>query len=119
MVLETAYDLTVKVPHTTIRAINYRFIINKHMTKGEKLKHLQMYFNPNTVESFSKLEQNEKNYMVAEAVDRIIINEIKDIPNPLMVAELGGGAHPDRYEALFKNCFKNLTVISIGLMFQN
>lgn len=60
-----------------------------------------MYFNRSVVEKFAELEQNEKNYQVAQIVDDVIMSEIKDIKNPIFSAELGGGAHPDRYDKLF------------------
>jgi len=62
---------------------------------------LDMYFNRSVAEKFAELEQNEKNFKVAEIVDAIIMSEIKDMKNPLFVVELGGGAHPDRYDKLF------------------
>lgn len=62
---------------------------------------LEMYFNREVAKSFAELEQNEKNFKVAEIVDDVIMSEIKDMHNPLYVAELGGGAHPDRYYKLF------------------
>ena len=60
-----------------------------------------MYFNRSVAEKFAELEQNEKNFRVAEIVDDVIMSEIKDMKNPLYSAELGGGAHPDRYHKLF------------------
>ncbi len=72
---------------------------------NEKLKKrsngLEMYFNKNISKLFAELEQNDKNWRVAEIVDRVIAFEIKDFKNPLFVCELGGGAHPDRYHVLF------------------
>ena len=60
-----------------------------------------MYFNREVTEKFAELEQNEKNYKVAEIVGDVIMSEIKDMGNPIFSAELGGGAHPDRYDKLF------------------
>lgn len=62
---------------------------------------LDMYFNRTVAEKFAELEQNEKNFKVAEIVDDVIMAEIKDMRNPIFSAELGGGAHPDRYDKLF------------------
>ncbi len=62
---------------------------------------LDMYFNRTVAEKFAQLEQNEKNFAVAEIVDDVIMSEIKDMKNPIFSAELGGGAHPDRYDKLF------------------
>ena len=68
-------------------------------TLAEKLK---MYFSPEVAKDFAEHEQNEKNFRVAEIVDRILMEETKGLPNPLQVAELGGGAHPDRYHEFFR-----------------
>lgn len=62
---------------------------------------LDMYFNHSVAEKFAELEQNEKNFRVAKIVDDVIMSEIKDMKNPIFSAELGGGAHPDRYDKLF------------------
>ncbi|MFA6973188.1 MAG: class I SAM-dependent methyltransferase [Parcubacteria group bacterium] len=64
-------------------------------------KGLDMYFNRSVAEKFAELEQNEKNYKVAEIVDDVIMSEIKGIQGQIYSAELGGGAHPDRYDKLF------------------
>lgn len=71
------------------------------MTNTQLQKHIQMYFQPSVVEEFSRLEQNNKNYAVARIIDSLIVNEIKDMTAPLRAAELGGGAHPDRYDSFF------------------
>lgn len=67
----------------------------------EKHEGLEMYFSPDVTERFAELEQNDKNFQVAEIVDRAIIQETRDMSGPICVAELGGGAHPDRYHSLF------------------
>lgn len=77
------------------------------MNNNETLKEngqngLEMYFSPDVAEKFAELEQNEKNYSVAQIVDKIILQETKDMPDPICAAELGGGAHPDRYHGFFK-----------------
>lgn len=64
----------------------------------EKLK---MYFSPEITEQFAEHEQNDKNFRVAEIVDRTIMQEIGKMKGPLQAAELGGGAHPDRYHKFF------------------
>lgn len=69
---------------------------NKKVPEG-----LDMYFNRNVAEKFAELEQNEKNFRVAEIVDDVIMSEIRDMKNPIYSVELGGGAHPDRYDKLF------------------
>lgn len=67
-----------------------------------KSKGNEMYFSPEVAEKFATLEQNEKNLRVAKIIDRVLIQEIKDFKRPLLVAELGGGAHPDRYDEFFE-----------------
>ncbi|MEI6627623.1 MAG: methyltransferase domain-containing protein [bacterium] len=64
-------------------------------------KGLEMYFSPEIAGKFAELEQNDKNFRVAEIVDRILIQKVGDLPEPIKVAELGGGAHPDRYHNFF------------------
>ncbi len=70
-------------------------------------KGLEMYFSPEITEKFAELEQNEKNFRVAEIVDQIIMQEINDKEGPLYAAELGGGAHPDRYHNFFKKLIQD------------
>lgn len=60
-----------------------------------------MYFSPKIVEKFAELEQNEKNLKVAQIVDTILLQESIGLKTPIYSAELGGGAHPDRYDAFF------------------
>lgn len=64
-------------------------------------KGLEMYFSPEIVEKFAELEQNEKNFKVAKIVDLILIQEFGEADDPIYAAELGGGAHPDRYHEFF------------------
>lgn len=47
------------------------------------------------------LNKTKKNFKVARIVDLLAINQLKPFSNPLKTAELGGGAHPDRYDELF------------------
>jgi len=65
-------------------------------------KGLEMYFSPEIAEKFAELEQNEKNFKVAQIVDIILIQESADLKAPIYSAELGGGAHPDRYDEFFR-----------------
>ncbi len=81
--------------------------IFKKVKKDQIERDHKMYFSQEVAEKFAEREQNERNFNVAEIVDRVVLNEIKDIPDPLHVAELGGGAHPDRYHNLFKRILKN------------
>jgi ubiquinone/menaquinone biosynthesis C-methylase UbiE len=74
--------------------------------KPDQHKGLEMYFSPAVAEKFAELEQNEKNFRVAEIVDRTIMQELADRPDPIRAAELGGGAHPDRYHELFERLLK-------------
>jgi len=64
-------------------------------------KGLGMYFSPEITEKFAELEQNDKNFRVAEIIDRILLQETNNLSGPIYVAELGGGAHPDRYHEFF------------------
>lgn len=68
---------------------------------AEQQKDLEMYFSFEVAERFAELEQNEKNFNVAEIIDKVLIKELKNIV-PIFSAELGGGAHPDRYHIFFK-----------------
>lgn len=65
----------------------------------DESKGLEMFFDPEVAEKFADLEQNQKNYDVANIIDNLAINEIKK--PPLLISELGGGAHPDRYHQMF------------------
>jgi len=64
-------------------------------------KGLEMYFSPEIAEKFAELEQNEKNFKVAQIVDTMLLQESADMKAPIYSAELGGGAHPDRYDKFF------------------
>ena len=74
--------------------------MNKNNLK--KIEELKMYFSKDIVEKFAELEQNERNFQAAEIVDRILIQKTVDFENSIYVAELGGGAHPDRYHKFFE-----------------
>jgi len=74
---------------------------NISQNNPELNKDLKMYFSPEIAEKFAELEQNEKNFKVAQIVDKILIQESKEIKHPIYSAELGGGAHPDRYHEFF------------------
>src|SRR3989344_7343952 len=65
-------------------------------------KGLEMYFDPAVARNFAEREQNEKNFKVAEIVDDVIMSEFNGMDYSIKSAELGGGAHPDRYHKLFK-----------------
>ncbi|KKQ20805.1 MAG: hypothetical protein US35_C0033G0001 [Parcubacteria group bacterium GW2011_GWA2_37_10] len=69
-------------------------------------KDLKMYFNEEIAASFAELEQNEKNFRVAMLLDRTIMYEAERLKDPIYAAELGGGAHQDRYHALFRHLLK-------------
>jgi len=70
-------------------------------------KGLEMYFSPEIAEKFAELEQNEKNFKVAQVVDTILLQESADLKDPIYSAELGGGAHPDRYDEFFSKLINN------------
>ena len=69
-------------------------------------KKLGMYFDLKIAKLFAEHEQNEKNFRVAAIVDKIIMLEITHLPAPIYAAELGGGAHPDRYHEFFDYLLK-------------
>lgn len=73
----------------------------KPQNPSNKHKGLEMYFSPEIAEKFAELEQNEKNFRVAQIVDTILLQESADLKAPIYSAELGGGAHPDRYDEFF------------------
>lgn len=70
-------------------------------------KELSMYFNERIAREFAVHEQNEKNFRVAAIVDRIIVHNIKNLKKLLYVADLGAGAHPDRYHSFFAELLSN------------
>ncbi len=75
--------------------------------KKEKLKEdLRMYFSPEVTRKFAQLEQNETNYKVSGLLDKIALQETEGRGEPLYVADLGAGAHPDRYHGLFSRLLK-------------
>lgn len=74
---------------------------NNETLKQNKQKGLEMYFSPEIALKFAELEQNDKNFRVARIADRVLMKETKDFDNPIYAAELGGGAHPDRYHDFF------------------
>ncbi len=65
-----------------------------------------MYFDKKITELFAQNEKNEKNFRVASILDRVAMCEISILQDPILVAELGGGAHPDRYDRLFARILK-------------
>ena len=69
-------------------------------------KGLEMYFSPEIAEKFAELEQNEKNFKVAQIVDIVLMQESREIKTPIYSVELGGGAHPDRYQEFFNKLLK-------------
>lgn len=72
---------------------------------------IAMYFNPAISAKFAEQEQNEKNFRTANIIDTIVMYRIKTLMPPLHIAELGGGAHPDRYHNLFKYLIKTKSKI--------
>jgi ubiquinone/menaquinone biosynthesis C-methylase UbiE len=75
--------------------------------ENNNTKGLEMYFSQEITEKFAELEQNEKNFRVANIVDNILIQEINNFKFPIYSAELGGGAHPDRYDKFFNRLLKD------------
>lgn len=78
----------------------------ERLKKKQSKNELAMYFSEEVAREFAKHEQNKRNFEVAEVIDQILIQETEKIEKPLYVAELGGGAHPDRYHQFFKKLLK-------------
>jgi ubiquinone/menaquinone biosynthesis C-methylase UbiE len=72
-----------------------------HVKTAEIPARLKMYFDREIAKNFAEREQNEKNFRVSEIMDSVIMSETEKMKNPLYAAELGGGAHPDRYHSFF------------------
>ena len=68
---------------------------------------LRMYYDAKIAASFAELEQNEKNFRVADIIDRLVLYAVEGVKDPLRAADLGGGAHPDRYHRLFNRLLKD------------
>ncbi len=75
-------------------------------TKDSPREGLEMYFSPDISAKFAELEQNEKNYRVSAILDNIIVKELENLKEPVFAAELGGGAHLDRYHNFFNKILK-------------
>lgn len=78
----------------------------KGQKTGEIPEALKMYFDREIAKRFAKREQNEKNFRVSALIDIVIMSETEKMENPLHAAELGGGAHPDRYNNFFAKLLK-------------
>lgn len=72
---------------------------------------IEMYFVEEVVKKFAELEQNNKNYKVAEIVDAVIMQTIWSINKNFKAVELWWWAHPDRYHHFFKELVKNNWII--------
>lgn len=70
-------------------------------------EHIQMYFDPVIVADFAELEQNEKNFKVADIVDQVIMHTVGELHQGFAACELGWWAHPDRYHRLFDALIQN------------
>lgn len=66
-----------------------------------------MYFNKSVARDFAEHEQNEKNFQVADIVDRVIMKAIGIVRENFQACELGWGAHPDRYHRFFSELIKD------------
>lgn len=64
--------------------------------------------NPETARAFSELQQNEKNQQVSEAVDDIMMFGLEQTQEPIQAANLGAGAHIDRYHQFFEKLEENV-----------
>ncbi len=76
--------------------------IFRKIKKEQLAREMKMYFSPTVTKEYVKQEQNKESFNVAEIIDRVVINETKHMSGSLYIAELGGGAHPDRYHNLFE-----------------
>lgn len=74
---------------------------------GKKTEIKDMFKIEKIARDFAEQEQNEKHYAVAEIIDDIIIKKIKNKADPIHIVDLYAGAHPDRYEKLFKRLSEN------------
>jgi ubiquinone/menaquinone biosynthesis C-methylase UbiE len=74
--------------------------VNKKNNK-KNIEGIKIYFSKKTAREIAGREQNERNFEVAGIIDKILIQETKNFSGPLRAAELGGGAHPDRYHKFF------------------
>jgi len=63
--------------------------------------------NPETARAFVELEQNEKHQQVSEAVDDILMYGLEKKEEPIQAANLGAGAHIDRYHQFFEKLEEN------------
>jgi len=64
-------------------------------------KGLELYFDPVTAKLLAERQENYRHREVAEIIATIILDKLKDTPDPISVAALGAGAHADRYNSLF------------------
>lgn len=65
-----------------------------------------MYFQEDVAKMFAEREQNEKNFRAAAIIDMLAMHATKTMASPLHIADLGGGAHPDRYHKLFERLLR-------------
>ncbi len=61
-----------------------------------------IYFDHNLAEIFAEREENYRHKQTAEIFSSIILYALKNVPGPLQIADLGAGAHPDRYSKLYE-----------------
>ena len=62
----------------------------------------KMFFDEKIARLFATHEENYKHIGVADAIARVLIFKLQEMPKPWHIADLGAGAHIDRYDPLFE-----------------
>lgn len=65
------------------------------------MEDIEMYFDKNVAKVFSALEQNEKNFKVADCIDQVIMSIMWTGHKKMHITELWGWSHTDRYHSMF------------------
>ncbi|MDA3837265.1 MAG: 50S ribosome-binding GTPase [Nanoarchaeota archaeon] len=61
-----------------------------------------MFDHEDVAREFAEKEQNETDYEIGEIIDNIVFEKLAHKELPIHIAELYAGAHPDRYDELFR-----------------
>ncbi|HIG94618.1 MAG: hypothetical protein QT05_C0018G0007 [archaeon GW2011_AR13] len=69
-------------------------------------KHTGMYFEKKPLKEYVEHQQNPSNIAVAQILERISLQELKQFSRPWYISELGAGARTDRYNLLFNELLK-------------
>lgn len=62
----------------------------------------EIYFSKDTARIFAEREENYKHKQVSSIIAKIILACLSDRNHKIKIADLGAGAHPDRYDELFE-----------------